>query len=99
MTYDIVGPVYTEKGDFARAEAAFEREHEAAVQLGEPTAKWFATFPRAGYAHMRGDLEQAERLAEEALQIGQEAGEPDAIMFYGAVLTEVRVRQGRGQEI
>jgi class 3 adenylate cyclase len=97
--YDIEGHVYTERGDFTRAEAAFERQREASEQLGQPTLRWFATFPRAGYAHMRGDLEEAEQLSERAMQLGQEAGEPDAIMFYGAQLTDIRNHQGRGEEI
>jgi class 3 adenylate cyclase len=96
---DIAGHLYTERGEFARAEAAFARQREIAAELGQPTMMWFASFPRAGYAMMRGDLEEAERLAEQALQIGQEAGEPDAVMFYGAVFTSIRTYQGRAGEI
>ena len=33
---------------------------------------------------MRGELEAGERLAEQAFQLGQEAGQPDAAMIYGA---------------
>jgi hypothetical protein len=40
-----------------------------------------------------------ERLAEQALQIGQEASEPDAAMVYGATLLENRGAQGRGAEV
>jgi class 3 adenylate cyclase len=97
--YDIAGHVYTERGELERAEAAFARQREVSEELGQPTLKWFASFPRAGYAHMRGNLEEAERLAEQALQIGQEAGEPDAVMFYGALFVDIRSLQGRGQEV
>ena len=37
--------------------------------------------------------------AERAFQIGQEAGEPDAILIYGIQLSFVIRAQGRGQEI
>jgi tetratricopeptide (TPR) repeat protein len=44
-------------------------------------------------------LEAGERLAEQALQIGQESGEPDAAMAYGATLISNRMYQGRGAEV
>ena len=56
---------------------------------------WFATFNAAGWELMHGDLVAGERLAERALQIGQEAGEPDAVFVYAAALTQARVYQGR----
>jgi class 3 adenylate cyclase len=97
--HDIEFHVHTERGDFARAEAARQRQQLIAEQLGQPTLNWFATFPSAGYELMRGDLAAAERLAEHAFQIGQEAGEPDAILLYGAQLSKMRVCQGRGEEV
>ena len=54
--------------------------------------------PRRGRL-LRGDLAAAERFAERAFQIGQEAGEPDAILIYGIQLSFVIRAQGRGQEI
>ncbi len=95
---NIAGHHYVERGEIARAEQAFAREGEIAEQLGQPTLRWFAAFPLPGLAVAR-DLAKAERLAERALQIGQEAGQPDAIMFYGIALATIRSYQGRGQEI
>ncbi len=45
------------------------------------------------------DLAAAEHLAQRAFQIGQEAGEPDAILIYGIQLSFALRAQGRGQEI
>jgi tetratricopeptide (TPR) repeat protein len=88
-----------EGGDFARAQTVLERMKLIAEELGQPTFKWFATFPTVGYELMRGNLAAAERLAEHAFKLGQDAGEPDAILIYGAQLGYTRACQGRGQEI
>ena len=48
---------------------------------------------------MRGDLLAAERRFESALQIAQEAGQPDAVFTYAAALQQARTYQGRGQEV
>jgi tetratricopeptide (TPR) repeat protein len=48
---------------------------------------------------MRGELVRGEQLAESALKIGSDAGEPDAILIYGAQLTDLRDYQGRGEEV
>ena len=45
----------------------------------------------------RGELEASERLAEQVLQLGQEAGQPDAVMIYGATIVQIRQVQGRGR--
>ena len=91
--------VCAEWGDFARVQKALEREQLIAEKLGQPTLKWFATWHAAGGELIRGDLAAGERLAERAFQIGQEAGQPDAVLVYGAQLAFVRIYQGRGQEI
>jgi hypothetical protein len=48
---------------------------------------------------MRGELDAGERLAEQALRIGQEAGHPDAAMIYGAAFATNRMFQGRAAEV
>jgi class 3 adenylate cyclase len=88
-----------EMGEFARADAALERVQAIAEQTRQPTHRWIAGFTAAALMCMRGDLEAAERLAEQARQIGQEAGEADAAMFYAATIGTSRVFQGRGGEV
>ena len=88
-----------ELGDFARADAALARLQAIAEQTRQPTLRWNAGFTAAGVRCTRGELEAGERLAEQALQIGQEAGEPDAAMVYGGTLIMNRMYQGRGAEV
>jgi class 3 adenylate cyclase len=91
--------VCTERGELPRARAAVESQQRIAAELSQPTLKWFAEFAAAAVKLLHGDLAAAERLAERAFQIGQEAGEPDAILIYGIQISFARRAQGRGQEI
>jgi class 3 adenylate cyclase len=88
-----------ELGEFARADAANERAQAIAEQTRQPRHRWTAGYAAAELRCMRGELEAAERLAEQALQIGQDAGEPDAAMFYGATIATIRFYQGRAAEV
>ena len=88
-----------ESGDLERAKLALERTQLLAHELDQPTLNWFATFNTAGWELMHGDLVAGERLFESALQIGQEAGQPDAVFVYAAALQQARIYQGRAQEI
>ena len=72
---------------------------QIAEDLGQPTLKWFSTFHTATWQLLRGDPAAAERSAERAFQIGQDAGEPDAIFIYGFQLTAARLHSGRLPEI
>ena len=91
--------VCVEWGDLECAKLALERAQLLAHELDQPTLNWFATFLTAGWELMRGDLVAGERLFESALQIGQEAGQPDAVFVYAAALQQARIYQGRAQEI
>jgi len=91
--------VCIERGEFARALDVQEREQQIAVELAQPTLKWFVELGAAALGFLCGDLAAAERLAERAFQIGQDAGEPDAILLYGIQISFARRAQGRGQEI
>jgi class 3 adenylate cyclase/tetratricopeptide (TPR) repeat protein len=91
--------ICVERGDFERAKAALERIELIAHELDQPTMNWAVTFITAAWKLMHGDLLAGERLAERALQIGQEAGQPDAVSVYAGALAQARVFQGRGREI
>jgi tetratricopeptide (TPR) repeat protein len=73
--------------------------HAIAEQTRQPTHRWIAGYQAAALTCMRGELDAGERLAEQALQFGQEGSEPDAAMVYGATLLETRGAQGRGAEV
>jgi hypothetical protein len=88
-----------ERGDLERAKVALEQWKPIAHELDQPTMNWLTTYTTAGWELMHGDLAAGERLFESAFQIGQEAGEPDAVLVYAAALQQARIYQGRAQEI
>jgi hypothetical protein len=44
-------------------------------------------------------LEESERFATEALDIGTSSGQPDAAVFFGATLGTIRMKQGQSGEL
>ena len=87
-------------GELERAESARQRMAAVAERLGEPHMHWQVAFNAgACMAMLRGDLPGLERCAEQGLEIGSEAGEPDALMISGAQLVLLRVMQGRAGEV
>jgi tetratricopeptide (TPR) repeat protein len=48
---------------------------------------------------LAGDIAEAERAANEALNLSSQSGEPDAFAFYAALMLQVRRAQGRLGEI
>ncbi len=89
----------TERGDLERAKLALDQLQLIAHELDQPTWKWIAAYMAAGWESTLGDLVAAERLFESAFQIGQEAGQPDAVLVYAAALQQARTYQGRSQEV
>jgi hypothetical protein len=91
--------VAIELGEFGWADAALERLQAIAEQTRQPTQTWNAGFLAAAVMCIRGELEAAERLAEQALGLGQDAGRPDAVLIYGSAIVANRLVQGRGAEV
>ncbi len=90
---------FVEHGEFTEARDAAGRAHALADELGQPTLQWFEGFNRAGLELLQGDLAAGELLAEQAFQLGQGAGQPDAVLVYGGQVGFFRRYQGRGDEI
>jgi class 3 adenylate cyclase len=91
--------VELETGRFESAHGALMRSQAIAEELGQPILNWIATYNRAGWAQPREDMASARQLAERAFELGQLAGEPDAVFIYGAQLASVSAYDGRGAEI
>ncbi len=87
-----------ESGELSGAREASERAHAIADRLGQPTLCWFAVYHRAALELLHGDLLAGEALAEQAFQLGQSAGQPDAAVIYGGQIYHIRAYQGRGEE-
>jgi class 3 adenylate cyclase len=87
-----------ETGDFVRAQVARERQQELAAALAQPTLSWVGQVGVAAWAVLEGDLVAGEQLARQALELGNLAGQPDALRIFGEHRALVRTYQGRGDE-
>ena len=67
--------------------------------IRQPVLRWSVLFTRAWRRMLAGDLEGAEAEAIEALQLGNDTGQPDALTIFGAQLVSVRWHQGRLDEV
>jgi DNA-binding SARP family transcriptional activator len=68
-------------------------------QIGQPGLRWHGAYYAAGLAHLQGDIERSELLAESAARLGGHGGEPDTGVIYFGQIAMVRIEQGRGNEI
>jgi tetratricopeptide (TPR) repeat protein len=83
-----------ERGDIAVVDASQRRHAELAEQLGQPFYRWRVRVLAAMRALLAGRLADAERLIEEALQLGRRTT-PNALLAYGVQLYGLRREQGR----
>jgi hypothetical protein len=70
-----------------------------AKEIGQPFLTWVVTNVRCTHILLMGDADEAERLADAALRIGNESGQPDAFMAFGTNLAGIRWHQGRVDEL
>ncbi len=85
--------------DRAGLEAAVARALDLARETRQPHMIWQAMSFRCLVALLAGDADEADRLASEALQISSDSGQPDAFVVYGANLINIRLHQGRLDEV
>ncbi len=78
---------------------AMESAGSLAHEIGQPYLIGQVTQGRCWLVLLSGDAEYAERLANEALQIASNSGQPDALAVFGVNLISIRRHQGRGEEI
>ncbi len=81
-------------GDVEETNRQLESLPVWAGQLDQLSLKWVSAWVRGGQAQIAGDIDEAERLATEALQLGTDCGEPDAANFFGAQLMIVNFERG-----
>ncbi|HKP90145.1 MAG TPA: AAA family ATPase [Thermoleophilaceae bacterium] len=89
----------SESGDTAEIERGLADMESQARRTNRPSLLWTAMWTRGSYACLTGRLAEAEATAEEAVALGTDSGEPDALMVYVAQLAYIRVVQGRLEEI
>jgi hypothetical protein len=83
-------------GDMIAADQGLATCTHIAEDLGQPVLRWRAAYLRTQRAFVDGDVDEAERLAEEALRLGEAAGQSDAAGFADVYM--VRMLQGRIDE-
>jgi tetratricopeptide (TPR) repeat protein len=88
-----------EQGDIAAAAVTLDAYEVLADELRQPLAHWECRRFRAMQALLEGRFHDAERLALEALAIGQSVEEPDAMAVFGVQLAIVRLEQDRLAEL
>jgi hypothetical protein len=80
---------------------AFQAQHRGGLTrlAGLPSFVWGCMIEDTFMALLDGEIDEGERLAEAALNVGLETGQPDAFLIYGIQLVNVRTAQGRFGEL
>jgi tetratricopeptide (TPR) repeat protein len=86
-------------GDMDEVERAARDHRMFAEELRQPSQLWYDAVMRSNQAYFRGELEVAERAAEEALRLGERAQSWDAGFSYRISLFFIRREQGRLAEV
>ncbi len=90
---------FLELGDVPAADQELASFARLAEQLRMPQHIWHIHALRGMRAFIDGDLEGAERLADQARRDGERAQQPLAAQYYGIQLTQIRRVQGRAAEL
>jgi predicted ATPase/class 3 adenylate cyclase len=88
-----------EAGDVSTWDVCLERMAELVEIAPQPSLRWVLLFTRSPRALLAGRIDEAEALADEALQVGTASGEPDARAFFGSQIFGVRYEQRRLHEL
>jgi DNA-binding SARP family transcriptional activator len=86
-------------GEPERVARLIERHRALSGALKQPALQWLNVVLRSVRALLRGDFDEGERLAEEALQVGEHAQSWDAGFSYRMTLFILRRERGRLEEI
>jgi class 3 adenylate cyclase/tetratricopeptide (TPR) repeat protein len=88
-----------ELGDLPALELGLEAYARAARELGQLHFSWHVPLFRAGQQLLHGHLEEADRLATDALALGRRARDPVVAIYHTIVLIGLRWEQGRLPEL
>jgi class 3 adenylate cyclase/DNA-binding SARP family transcriptional activator/tetratricopeptide (TPR) repeat protein len=86
-------------GEIEESEQAARKGFELTQRCGTPSNRWRVKVIQGARTLLRGDVDGAETLAEEALQMGRDSGQRDALISYVICLSAVRWHQGRPNEL
>ena len=88
-----------ERGDVEEADHHLEELRRLAERVGQSFLRYTVAFTGSWRALLAGRVQQAETLAIEALQIGNDSGQPETGPLFAAQLCETRRYQGRLEEV
>jgi hypothetical protein len=88
-----------ELGDVAGADIQIEAASRLAAALRRPLYEWWTSLFRCAQAQLAGDFDEAERLAQETLAIGQRGQAENAQHVYAQAMFNIRREQGRLGEV
>jgi tetratricopeptide (TPR) repeat protein len=86
-------------GDIEEMDRCLEIKRPLVERLDQPFLHWVHTLQLATRALITGNADEAERLAAEALQIGSDGGQPDAIVIFGVQMIMVNLWRGALNEL
>jgi DNA-binding winged helix-turn-helix (wHTH) protein/tetratricopeptide (TPR) repeat protein len=88
-----------ELGDGLRMDKTFDAHAKLVAELRQPFFRWMGLLFQGLRAFLGARLAEAERLAHEALALGQGFGTPNAVGAFACQLYAVRREQGRLAEL
>jgi tetratricopeptide (TPR) repeat protein len=88
-----------EAGDLIGVDMAIAAHTRLAAELRQRFHMWYSAIFRTMRALLSGELDDGEKLAQEALTIGQQARLPIAMMMFGLQMFLLRREQGRLEEM
>ena len=86
-------------GDFAEAEEELERAALLNAGVRQPYYAWLIAIARACLAFAGGHLQDVETLAAEALSLGHQAQNPNAVLFFAAQVGSLYWYVGRSDGV
>ena len=83
-----------EAGDVELAQRLLDIAEGVAKELRQPLVTWYLLVTQAKRSLVGGKLKESEALTYEALAVGQSAGQPDAVAWFGAQLVVLQLHTG-----
>ena len=88
-----------ELGDIDGVDIQIAAVSKLADALHRPTWLWWASLFRTARVQLAGQFDEAERLAQETLAIGQRGQAENALHYYAQAMFNIRREQGRLAEV
>jgi class 3 adenylate cyclase len=88
-----------ELGEITRARREFEEQLPVVAELRQPYIAWGAALTPVLFAQLEGHFADAEALAQQALQLGQEAQNANATLVFGIHMLIDFYERGRWDEM